>query len=380
MRFAKYYNHESGNRNIYSREDLLKMTLQDMLNNELPISYQYNTIGIPLVEELNQSPNVCGYLDENGAQKWSADTTLGNVPEEQNLLAQNSLPNNVFSEEEQQQEQVQQEQAREQVQEQEAQEQAREQVQEQEAQERQQEQEQQDSIIDENDVQPVLEGYVTKEGKPDDDLKLWQKGFDKLLKSPLARFFYPAAANMYTDARTGLSRAQKDPNVNVLENMSQLDDETRQKLLNSGIPSNERGVYYNDQSTVSNQFAKSEEIKDFFKKNELAIKRGEVSDANFDFEASLFDFGSDMPKADRFASLQHAKLINPYIDEKGNYHGQLIDNYDFEHRDDDGFKTKINNFGYDMQSTKKLDNYFSIIDFCINNEDLDEDKKHKKMR
>ncbi len=47
MKYKNYYNFELGNRDIYSHNDILGMTVQDLFDNELPLSYQYNTIGIP---------------------------------------------------------------------------------------------------------------------------------------------------------------------------------------------------------------------------------------------------------------------------------------------------------------------------------------------
>lgn len=51
MKYKDYYNFELGNRDIYSRNDILGMTVQDLFDNELPLSYQYNTIGIPKDDE-----------------------------------------------------------------------------------------------------------------------------------------------------------------------------------------------------------------------------------------------------------------------------------------------------------------------------------------
>ena len=52
MLFEKYFNHEGGNRNIYSRKNLLGMSLEELLKRELELAYQYNTIGIPEDDDL----------------------------------------------------------------------------------------------------------------------------------------------------------------------------------------------------------------------------------------------------------------------------------------------------------------------------------------
>ena len=71
MRFSNYYNHEGGNRNIYSRRNLLGMTMKEILERELELAYQYNTIGIPDDDELMNSQNAYQY-DDNGVQRWSS--------------------------------------------------------------------------------------------------------------------------------------------------------------------------------------------------------------------------------------------------------------------------------------------------------------------
>lgn len=70
MKYKNYYNYELGNRDIYSQNDILKMTVQDLFDNELPLSYQYNTIGFPKEDELTISPNTYQYTNANGQTRW----------------------------------------------------------------------------------------------------------------------------------------------------------------------------------------------------------------------------------------------------------------------------------------------------------------------
>lgn len=72
MKYSRYYNHELGNSDIYSRSSILGMTLQEMLDNEKPLAYQYNTIGIPDEEELKSSKNTYQYTGTDGKQRWRA--------------------------------------------------------------------------------------------------------------------------------------------------------------------------------------------------------------------------------------------------------------------------------------------------------------------
>ena len=57
MRFRNYINSFSRRNRIYSDEDLLRMTLEALFDNEPSILAQNSSIGIPSYEELEQSPN-----------------------------------------------------------------------------------------------------------------------------------------------------------------------------------------------------------------------------------------------------------------------------------------------------------------------------------
>ena len=69
MRFRNYINRYNKKNRIYSMEELLAMTLNDLLDNEQSIMSQDSDIGIPSYEELRQSPNtrwIDSYTDNNG--------------------------------------------------------------------------------------------------------------------------------------------------------------------------------------------------------------------------------------------------------------------------------------------------------------------------
>ena len=69
MRFKNYINRYNKKNRIYSEEELLAMTLNDLLDNEPSIMAQDSDIGIPSYEELRQSPNtrwIDSYIDNNG--------------------------------------------------------------------------------------------------------------------------------------------------------------------------------------------------------------------------------------------------------------------------------------------------------------------------
>ena len=71
MRFRNYRNRHNKKNRIYSVEELLSMTLNDLLDDEPAILAQDKEIGIPNYEELRQSPNtrwIDKYTDEYGQQ------------------------------------------------------------------------------------------------------------------------------------------------------------------------------------------------------------------------------------------------------------------------------------------------------------------------
>ena len=70
MRFKNYFNKISNKRDIYSIDDLEKMTLGDAIDKEDELGYQHDMIGMPEIEELRQSPNVEEYTNDLGNPAW----------------------------------------------------------------------------------------------------------------------------------------------------------------------------------------------------------------------------------------------------------------------------------------------------------------------
>lgn len=518
MRFSNYYNHEGRNRNIYSRNNLLGMTMKELLERELELAYQYNTIGIPADEELMNSEFAHQYQDENGFSHWQAgekmpdnlvqqaevqpQTTNQSKPvtnpqstmqemDKENLSTQNLLqqPLNTISESispknaqlqgfesgtngfaqqkksmespnsgtfapndekyfmvdfqsdlnkiMQQKEKSPEEQAKQNLQkyvpledtgytdepyltyedllgdETEEEKLARE----------QKEIETFDKLFEEelnkNDKTQNTEPYLTYEellglepqsenakevppteemlrkqmeenGVPTggasgidnaptfalgiektnkDNMTLKEKIIDKLIKNPLMLDDYPISANFYVDAVDNFSRAKQNPNAHIINNQEELDAETKAALKNYGIKPSERGIIYDENSYVSRRFAKSSALKNIFKENYKNIENGTFQAQDINFDANMKDAMFNKQKFDNYSSVQHAKLIDAYIDEKGHKHGRFIDNYDFERRNAeklaDKIKASINNHGYDMQEKGNLENYYTIIDFVL---------------
>lgn len=70
MNFKNYLNRITGNSDIYTRARMLGMTLEELLEREKELGYQYRNIGIPEDEELEISPDVESYSDSTGKKFW----------------------------------------------------------------------------------------------------------------------------------------------------------------------------------------------------------------------------------------------------------------------------------------------------------------------
>ena len=84
-------------------------------------------------------------------------------------------------------------------------------------------------------------------------------------------------------------------------------------------------------------------------------------------------------KFDRHSSIQHAKLIDAYIDEQGRKHGKIGDDYDFKKRADT-LKNIPNNHGYSLQEKGALENFFTVMDVIIEDEEEKEKLLNKLMK
>ena len=138
-------------------------------------------------------------------------------------------------------------------------------------------------------------------------------------------------------------------------------------------------MHYNEKSEVSKNFGKSEELRKAVDKSLENIKRGSFNGKDLNFDATLIDAITNKDKFDRHSSIQHAKLIDAYIDEQGQKHGRLIDNYDFNKRSD-SLKNLPNNHGYDLQEKGALENFFTVMDVIIEDEEEKEKLLNKLMK
>lgn len=206
----------------------------------------------------------------------------------------------------------------------------------------------------------VLQGGIEKS-----NLNFGEKVIDKILQNKIAtRRSFPVSADMYTDARTDFSRTRANKNATVLEDMSSLDPKTINALKKYGVHSDERGVYHNENSEVSKKFGKSRELKEAFNKNLESIKSGNFKGDDLNFDAKISDAIFNKNRFDRHSSIQHAKLIDAYIDEQGRKHTRIGDDYNFNKRPD-SLKNLPNNHGYNLQEKGELENYFTVMDVIL---------------
>ena len=226
-----------------------------------------------------------------------------------------------------------------------------------------------------NTIDTLNNSTTTQKNSKKSDLTISEKLLDNVLQNEkLTNKLYPIAADMYTDSRTNFSRARKKTNTRVIDNLNSLEPKTVKALKNYGVKSDERGVYYNAESEFSKKFGKSRELKKAVDKSLTDIEKGIFKGEDLNFNAKLSDAIVDKDKFDRYSSIQNAKLIDAYIDENGKKHGRFIDNYDFNKRPDT-LKNIPNNHGYSLQKNGSLENFFTVMDVIID----DEEEKEKLL-
>ena len=119
------------------------------------------------------------------------------------------------------------------------------------------------------------------------------------------------------------------------------------------------GVIYNENSEISKLFSNSPNLKEFVKNpNNLE----DIIDNKYP-DGIPFEFGKKnlllKNEYDRYSSLQHAKVVNPKI-ENGYMTGTLVDYYDFSKRPNT-VQNIPNNWGYDQQQKGILKNYYICV-------------------
>ena len=98
MRFKNYINRYNKKNRIYSEEELLAMTLNDLLDNEPSILAQDGDIGIPSYEELRQSPNTRWIDTYINAQGQKDGGFFGSIPEyDESFFPKKKYPPFVFN-------------------------------------------------------------------------------------------------------------------------------------------------------------------------------------------------------------------------------------------------------------------------------------------
>lgn len=135
--------------------------------------------------------------------------------------------------------------------------------------------------------------------------------------------------------------------------------EVNNVLVKAGVPKNSRGVYYNPNSSESQNIANSQEIKSFITKNYKNLIDKNIETENLIYFKNSWDL--------RLA-LQHCTLVNPRITPDGYFEGTIVDYFDFEElpfeEKDDRLTIYIkdlNNWGFSMQEKGLLENYYLVF-------------------
>lgn len=165
----------------------------------------------------------------------------------------------------------------------------------------------------------------------------------------------PVAGANLQNARRDFKYAKKNDNAHIINSRSEIKNKGLNDLMDTvGIPKNSRGVVYDINSKQSKNLFKSPEIQNYISKNYSKLinnKQNPIADIEFIKHTKLDD---------NYFGIQHCKLYNPKITSDGYFNAMIVDYYDFEHREGNGFPTKVNNWGYSMQEKGFLENQFNI--------------------
>lgn len=166
----------------------------------------------------------------------------------------------------------------------------------------------------------------------------------------------PTGATYLSNAMQNFKFATNDTCAIVLDSLKDIKNtklkDTMRKL---NIPENSKGILYSYDSEPSVKIAESNTLKQFILENYDKLKTNKIKTAKIEFEA--------IKDPDLFVALQHVTLLNPQIDEYGNFTTFIIDYYDFEPRTytSGNIAAYINNWGYSMQEKGLLEKYFILL-------------------
>ena len=168
MNFKNYLNRITGNSDIYTRARMLGMTLEELLEREKELGYQYRNIGIPEDEELELSPDVEKRTDSNGNQGWFS--RLAQASEFQPTgFAVNAKKEQKYP----------------------------------------------------SGKQKKLKSDNASE-KSIPQMTAGERSLDLLIRNPVTKSVLPMASKMYIDGVDDLSEAKSNPNAKIIENIKQL--------------------------------------------------------------------------------------------------------------------------------------------------------------
>ena len=316
MKYKNYLNNHTFNRKIYSAENMLNMTLDEFLSRDKELIAQYKSIGVPNDNELSSSGNVVyvhEYTRDDGTEvraHWRSKPNTGSITGGASSI---------------------------------------------------------DNIINDG-IEQYLDlpsgsldalKYLMNNGLIDsNNMNLWEE-FQGLVYEQIPGRLYSNSSKLLRDAMHNFSEAKKNKNATVENGIQSLDKNVQNEIKKIGGSDNSMGVIYNENSEISKLFSNSPNLKEFVK-NPNNIE--DIIDNKYP-DGISFEFGKKnlllKNEYDRYSSLQHAKVINPKI-EDGYMIGTLVDYYDFSKRPNT-VQNLPNNWGYDQQQKGILKNYYICV-------------------
>ena len=316
MKYKNYKNPYTKEDKIYSRENMLDMSLREMMSRKDELLAQTKVLGIPEDNELKTSVNavyVEAYTREDGTEvkahwrsKPDTDSITGSA------IGTDSIANNGI-----------------------------------------------EQYLDLFSTSLYALKYFMNNGLVDsDNMNLWEE-FQGFVYEQIPGRLYSNSSKLLRDAMHNFSEAKNNKNATVENGIHSLDKNVQNEIKKLGCPDNSQGVIYNENSEMSKLFSNSPNLKKIVK-NPNNLK--DIIDNKYQNGIS-FEFGKKnlllKNEYDRYSSLQHAKIINPKI-KNGYMIGTIVDYYDFSKRPNT-VQNIPNNWGYDQQQKGILNNYYICV-------------------
>ena len=307
MRFKNYRNSYTNDNRIYSKDEMLDMTIREIKDRAEEFIAQHRVLGLPEESELAGSDNVVhveSYTRSDGTEvkaHWRSKPGTGSLNNE------NSLPSK------------------------------------------------------ENNENGTSTGGAAEVDKTKEMIisdKIQEFTYEKALHS-----VFPMSSDATVNGMQNLAAARKNPNATVLEDLSSLGNQHEISILkNMGAKESDKGVIYNENSDVSKKFSNAPELeKHITSIRDDVLNDRQLEDTSITFESKKSDILNNPDNLDRHAFVHYGKIVDQKVGDDGIYTCKIIDYSNFEDKQNSNILDIPNQWGYDMQEKGLYKNYYVVI-------------------